>query len=214
MPVPFFCRRRGAGEEVLLFQGIKLAEFWFEWNIKCNFGSNPAIMKNYKIKKGDHFCSVSIFDRITSIGWNLKKYTVRFILHGECWWAPSRNADDNDLNKLTGVAFGFGVHSNSVRLTWVPDFTTAGKIKIYAYTYNEKTTGPKFTFVYITTVDTGDICDSSIEVQGDKYAITVNGVTIQMDNKHKDPGIYNKLYPYFGGNNTAPQDMIIGIDYL
>ena len=157
---------------------------------------------------------MSIFERIGAIGWKVKKYQVRFILHGECWWAPPRNTDDNDLNKLTGMVYGLSVHGNSVRLSWVPDFTAPGKIKIYGYTYDDKATDPKFTFQYITTVQTGYVCDGKIEAQGNKYAITVNGVTIMMDNLHPDPGICSKLYPYFGGNNTAPHDMVIDIEYL
>jgi hypothetical protein len=171
-------------------------------------------MKNYLIKKGSHYCNVSIFERLFAIGRNVKKYSVHFILHGDCWWAPPRNTDDNDLNKLTGMAYGFSVHANSARLTWVPDFEKQGMIKIFGYVYDEKTTDPKFTAQYITTVPTGFRCDGTIEVQGNKYAFTVNGVTILMDNLHPDSGLCSRLYPYFGGNNTAPQNMHIDIEYL
>ncbi len=169
-------------------------------------------MKQYLIKKGNHYCSMSIFERLGDIGWKLKKYSVRFVLQSSCWWAPPRNNDDNDLNKLTGIAYGLSVHSNSVRLTWVPDFTVNGKIKIYGYTYDEKSADPKFTYLYITSVQVGQSCTGCIEVQGNKYAITVNGVTVLMDNLHPDPNLCFRLYPYFGGNNTAPQDMIIEIE--
>ena len=136
------------------------------------------------------------------------------MLHNECWWAPPRNIDDSDQNKVTGISYGMNDHSNSVRLTWVPDFTSSGKVKIYGYTYDEKTTDPKFTFLYITTIQTGQVYDACIESVGSKYKITVNGVSIFMDNLHADPSLCFRLYPYFGGNNTAPQDMVIEIDYL
>ena len=171
-------------------------------------------MKQYQIKKGNHYCSLSIFEKLGGIGWKIKKYTVRFVMNSSCWWTPARNHDDGDLNKLTGVCYGLNVHGNSVRLTWVPDFNVNGKIDIYGYTYDEKATDPKFTALFITSVQTGQTNDGCIEVQGNQYKITVNGVSVLMENKHADPSLCYRLYPYFGGNNTAPQDMSIGIDYL
>ena len=173
-----------------------------------------GVMRQYVIKKGNHYCSISIFERIAAIGWKVNRYQVRFVLETTCWWASPRNNDDNDLNKLTGISYGLNDHSNSVRLTWAPDFTSNGRIKIYGYVYDEKTTDPKFTYQYITSVQTGQSCDGLIEVQGNKYKITVNGVSVLMDNLHPDSSLCFRLYPYFGGNNTAPQDMAIDIEYL
>ena len=170
-------------------------------------------MKHYLIKKGNHYCSMSFFEKLGGLGWKVKKYSVRFILHSSCWWAPARNTDDGDLNKLTGICYGLNVHGNSVRLTWVPDFTANGKIDIHGYTYDKNATGTHNS-LYITSVQVGQTYDGCIEVQGNKYKITVNGVSIMMDNTHKDPSLCNRLYPYFGGNNTAPQDMTIDIEYL
>lgn len=171
-------------------------------------------MRQYLIKKGNHYCSISIFERIAAIGWKVNKYSVRFVMNNNCWWAPPRNNDDNDLNKLTGVSFGLNDHSNSVRFTWVPDFTTPGRIKIYGYTYDDKKSDPKFAYLYITSVQVGQSCEGSIEKQGNQYVFKVNGVSISMDNLHPDPSLCFRLYPYFGGNNTAPQDMNIDIEYL
>ncbi len=170
-------------------------------------------MKQYLIKKGAHYCSVGLFERIGAIGWKIKKYSIRFVLHNACWWAPKRNDDDLDLNKLSGVSYGLNDHSNSVRLVWRPDFDNSGKIMIYGYTYDKLSTG-QHTSLYITTVQTGQTCDGLIEVIGNQYSITVNGVNVKMDNTHPDPSMCFRLYPYFGGNNVAPQDMLIDIDYL
>ena len=170
-------------------------------------------MKPYLIKNGNHYCSISIFERIGGIGWKITSLSMRFSFHNECWWAPPRNNDDNDLNKLAGIGFGFNHQNNSVRLAWVPDFTTQGVIKIYGYTYDEKKVAPKFTFQYITSVHVGEICEARIESHGN-YAITVKGVTINMDNIKADPNLCFHLYPYFGGNNTAPHDMTIDLEFL
>ncbi len=171
-------------------------------------------MRQYRIKKGDHYCSVSIFERLGAIGWKINKYQVRFVLHNACWWAPPRNTDDNGLNKLTGISFGLNDHNNSVRFAWIPDFAVSGKINIHGYTYDDQATTPKFTSRFITPVQVGQSCEASIEMVGNQYKLTVNGVTIFMDNLHPDSSLCFRLYPYFGGNNTAPQDMAIDIDYL
>ena len=171
-------------------------------------------MRSYQIKKGNHYCSMSFFEKLGGVGWKITKYSVRFTMHPSCWWAPARNHDDGDLNKLTGVCYGLNVHSNSVRLTWVPDFNVNGKIDIFGYTYDEKATDPKITAVPITSVQVGQPCNGCIDVQGNKYKITVINVSVLMDTLHADPSLCYRLYPYFGGNNTAPQDMTIDIDYL
>jgi hypothetical protein len=170
-------------------------------------------MKQYLIKKDKHYASVSPFGRLCGIRWKIKSLSMRFSFRNECWWTPPRNSDDNDLNKLAGVGFGLNHQNNSVRLTWVPDFNNTGVIKIYGYTYDEKKETPKFTFQYITSVLTGQTCEAKIELTGN-YVITVNGVTITMDNINADPGLCFHLFPYFGGNNTAPCDMIIELDFL
>jgi hypothetical protein len=107
-------------------------------------------MRFYKIKKGDHYCSMSIFEKIGAMGWKVKTMDVKFLFRPECWWAPPRNNDDLDQNKLAGIGFGTNHHKNSVRFTWVPDFDKQNVIKIFGYTYDEKKNDPKFTYAYIT----------------------------------------------------------------
>ena len=96
-------------------------------------------MDNYLIKKGNHYASVSLFQRLFSVGWNIRQMSIHCQFSNECWWAPPRNDDDNDLNKLCGIGYGLSHHQNSVRFAWVPDFTKHGIINIYGYTYDENT---------------------------------------------------------------------------
>ncbi|MEI7725032.1 MAG: hypothetical protein WCK09_07995 [Bacteroidota bacterium] len=171
-------------------------------------------MRQYLIKKGNHYCSMSIFEKLGAIGWKIKKHTVKFRFHPDCYWAPERNNDDSDLNKLTGISYGMNVHSNSVRLTWRPDFNNPGTIEIFGYTYDEAAVAPKFSSLKITSVQVGQLVDACIVSDGNHYDFTVNKVTASMPNTNTDPNLCLRLYPYFGGNNTAPQDMTIDIDYL
>ncbi|MEI7897287.1 MAG: hypothetical protein WCJ26_09645 [bacterium] len=169
-------------------------------------------MRFYLIKKGNHYASMSIFEKIGAIGWNLRTLNLRFVFRKECWWGPPRNQDDNDLNKLAGIGFGSNHHNNSVRLAWVPDFASQGMINVYAYTYDEKKENPKHTSVFIKSVHVEEIITGKIESRDGSYYLTVKDVTVRMDNIKSDPNLCFRLYPYFGGNNTAPNDMVIEVE--
>ncbi|MEI6061377.1 MAG: hypothetical protein WCR72_11755 [Bacteroidota bacterium] len=171
-------------------------------------------MKKYLIKKGNHYATISIFERVAAFSWKNLVYRFQFRFHSDCYWSPARNQDDQDLNKITGIGFGINHHENSVRLAWVPDFNVPGSIKIYGYTYNGKEDDPRQTSLYITSVTTGQTCNAEIASLGDKYKITINGVIVSMDNSKPDHNLCFRLFPYFGGNNVAPQDMNIEIEYL
>jgi len=169
-------------------------------------------MRFYLIKKGNHYASMSIFEKIGGIGWKINTLSMRFSFRKECWWGPPRDQDDYDQNKLAGIGFGTNHHNNSVRLTWVPDFGNQGMINVYGYTYDEKKEGQKFTFTFIKSVHVEEPVTGKIESREGRYFITVQDVTIQMDNIKTDPNLCFRLYPYFGGNNTAPHDMVIELE--
>jgi hypothetical protein len=170
-------------------------------------------MKSYTIKKGKHYSSAGLFERIGSIGSRVNRLAVTFRFSAECWWAPPRNSDDHDLNKLCGIGYGLNHHKNSVRLAWVPDFDNPGKIQIYGYIYDELP-GDNHLSQYIMTVQTGTIYTGVITNTGDRYDFLLGGAAVSMPNTHKDPGLSFRLFPYFGGNNTAPQDMVIELDMI
>lgn len=169
-------------------------------------------MRFYLIKKGNHYASMSLFEKIGAIGWKINNLSMRFIFRKECWWAPPRNQDDYDQNKLAGIGFGTNHHNNSVRLTWVPDFASQGMINVYGYTYDEKKADPKFVSVFIKSVHVDEPVTGKIESREGFYFITVKDVTVKMDNVNSDPKLCFRLFPYFGGNNTAPHDMTIELD--
>jgi hypothetical protein len=168
-------------------------------------------MKTYTIKKGDHYSNASIFERIFSIGWKVKQTVYHFKFHPECWWSPARNSDDYDLNKLCGIGFGTDHQKNSARLAWVPDFNVPGKIDIHGYIYDEQSSG--HISKYIASVQTGVVCDGVITSNPGAYSIAVNGTAVTMPNNNKDPNLCFKLFPYFGGNNTAPCDMGVEVGF-
>lgn len=169
-------------------------------------------MKNYLIKQGNHYASISIFDRLFNIGWKVKQMAVNFRFSKECWWTPPRNTDDYELNRLCGISYGLNDHSNSVRFAWVPDFTQNGVINIHGYVYDELSSGHVSKF--ITAVKVEEVHTGLIKIVGNQYMLMIGITSINMDNIHGDPNLYFRLFPYFGGNNTAPCDMVIGLEII
>lgn len=112
--------------------------------------------------------------------------------------------DDFDVNKLFGRSFGYH-HTNSIRFGWRSD----GKnIIIYAYNYKDGVrhikelckciVNKEYTFkMKYSPKDV--LLEISSKDWTTKYAMDINA-------KRK---FGYKLYPYFGGNRTAPHEMIV-----
>ena len=163
-------------------------------------------MKPYIIKQGRHYAS-GWLGRLLNIHCNLESIYIDGKFDESCWYEPRNNDDKTDLNKLFGLGFGLSHHKNSVRFGWRPNFREKGKIDIYAYVYDKSS--DEHISKYINSV----LCDDQflliIKLRCDDYLLTVNNKSVEIYNCEQDPcwGFY--LYPYFGGNNTAPHDMTI-----
>ncbi len=120
--------------------------------------------------------------------------------------------DQHDVNKLFGFSFGFH-HVNSVRFGWRPteDLT---KIEIVGYEYVNK-----------LRIPTIPICDVELNTWY-KYELKFKGgvfneIEYYVTDGTKQHGTVHpivlrnrfnwgyRLYLYFGGNKTAPHDIII-----
>jgi hypothetical protein len=162
-------------------------------------------MKKYTILKNWHY-AFFLIQRALGWSWNKTEFHIKFKLSNECWWTPVRNDNDYDLNKLCGISFGlFAIHKNSVRLAWVPDFNNKDMMRIYGYTYD----GVDHIFEYICTVNTDATYNAKIVIKDDRYIISVENNQIEMENITQDRHIQKRTYPYFGGNNRAPNTMYV-----
>ena len=65
----------------------------------------------------------------------------------------------------------------------------------------------------IATVSIGSDIPCSIQVADSLYLFTVNGIKMSMPRMSKTlKGSGYRLYPYFGGDETAPHDITIRIN--
>ena len=160
-------------------------------------------MHKYFIKKGNHYSEL-----LPKFHWGKTFVAYQFVMYENCYWGYPRNNDDHDLNKLCGISFGYHFH-NSIRIGWVSNFTQPDKIDIYSYYYNNK----KREMQYLTTIGTGIFYHASIQLlNGTTASIIFDGIEYSFPyNKPKAKWGYY-LHPYFGGDNTAPQDLTIKLN--
>jgi hypothetical protein len=161
-------------------------------------------MKKFTISKGNHYCNQWL-TKFFNLHWNDKKWEVKFKLSNDCWWVGPRNSDDYDLNKLTGIGFGFNHHRNSWRLAWVPDFTKPNVFKLYAYTYDPTYRGHKSEYIGEIYSNTEYTC--IVENLGNTYYFACKGVgNVDLPNETPDCKLQFEIFFYHGGDNTAPND--------
>lgn len=161
------------------------------------------------IKKGKHYASglhlrPYLGKRI--ITWNIK-------MDISCLYTAV-NDDSGDLNKLCGVSFGHH-HKNSLRFAWRPDFNRMGEISIFAYWY---TNGQRRS-LYIGNIMHNISYRFEIAQHGcsvtfifdyaDQHRMNSKATSVRINHPSMKWGYY--LWPYFGGNNTAPHDMTIDL---
>lgn len=114
--------------------------------------------------------------------------------------------NQKDINKLYGVAdCGSHHHENSARFGWR---WLDGKLEIHAYTYTSGARKSKF----ITSVALNKEITYTLQLTLESYIYTVGNTSISMERACSDNTSGYKLYPYFGGDETAPHDITIAIE--
>ena len=109
-----------------------------------------------------------------------------------------------DNNKLYGFADNGSSHLQfSARFGWR---WFNNELELAAYTYNSGIVK----VLQLGKVELGVENKCAIVVQGDHYNFIMNGVTTSVARESKTAeAVGYKLYPYFGGNATAPHTVTI-----
>lgn len=165
-----------------------------------------ASADEYIIHSGDHYSKP--YKEFPFMGERID-ISVRFDDSAKYDFTGDAIPDQQDTNKLFGFADCKGSHlQNSARLGWR---YYQGQLEILGFTHR----GGKFYVEPITAIQMNQIYRASISLSTDRrqYIYEFNGVKVSMDRGCQDEdaiGYY--LYPYFGGNQTAPHDVTINVD--
>ena len=119
-------------------------------------------------------------------------------------------ADQHDINKLSGFADNAAIHLQySARFGWRWSDT---RLRLFGFVHNAGVIQEK----EIGAIEIGRIYSCSIKVNGNTYVFNVDGlgsVTLPRAATTAAAEGY-RLYPYFGGNNTAPHEIRLWLKYL
>ena len=162
----------------------------------------------FLIKKDKHYSDQYLYKFVNILNINrFLKYQVLF--DNTCKYELPKE-DQEDINKLFGYTLGFNHHKDSARFGW---FYQDKTIHLHAYVYDNGVRKSKLiknldlnTQYVLTLVDEGDNWLFSVN---DGWCV-IGSVKIPKSCEFK----YGyKLWPYFGGNNTAPHDITIQMNY-
>ena len=114
------------------------------------------------------------------------------------------------INKLYGFSDCLTVHhDNSARFGWTWNLVTL-KIDLWAYTYAN---GGAFHDVYIGSINPNETHQYEIQTSGLTYLFLLDGVQVAVAERGCSDAVANgyRLYPYFGGVETAPHAITITV---
>lgn len=156
----------------------------------------------YVIKEGAHDSNrmPKSFDK------NILSFTAQF--DQSAIYSTRQEENQADINKLMGFSDCNGHHhQNSARFGWR---WYNEKLEIHAYCYVD---GIR-TSTFITNVSVNEMHDYRIEIIGNKYIFIVDNTARVEINKNPNcsGGINYMLFPYFGGDETAPHDITVTVN--
>ncbi len=170
-------------------------------NVKDRFGSNTPVNQfvEHNILAGSHNTDKNSYRTVNTME---MKFAVKF--DNSAIYQTANPSNQADINKLYGFSDNDQEHHiNSARIGWR---WYNNQLQLMAYVYNNSVQSDKF----ITTVPLNQEINCSIKVEGNTYVFNVNGTTVTMPRVSTTPqAIGYQLYPYFGGDEVAPQNIKI-----
>jgi hypothetical protein len=158
----------------------------------------------YTIPEGKQYC-----DQITFLQVKLQQLTFRVKFDSSAIYKTRKAENQYDINKLFGFSDNNTTHHQfSARFGWR---WSDDALRLFGYNYNNG----KRNFKELATIEIGRIYTCSITVAGSEYIFAVNGVETRMPRESTTTMAEGyQLYPYFGGDETAPHDIFIWIEKL
>ena len=164
----------------------------------------PHGWSTYTIPAGNNYCLES---KVLEIKSNLIQFQVTF--DSTAVYQTTHAENQADWNKVIGYSDCGSFHQqNSLRLGW--RYTPNVGIELAGYSY---VNGTRIAPI-LDTIQVHDTITVSMAKVLQEYQINVNGKLFSQ-NRGCDSGAQAYwLYPYFGGNETSPQEMKIHLRFI
>lgn len=155
----------------------------------------------YTIPQGNNYCDGSAYVPVETLELS---FLVRF--DSSAIYQTRLAENQYDINKLYGFSDnGMDHHQFSARFGWR---WSDGSLRLFAYVYNNGAWSAQ----EIGTINIGATVYCSIKVEGGEYIFTMDKKEVHMPRLSmtaKAKGY--QLYPYFGGDETAPHEVRVWI---
>jgi hypothetical protein len=168
---------------------------------KIPTADNSFGFTKYIIRQGNQFCDQSAYAPIET---SEMKFVVKF--DSSAIYETTLAENQNDINKLFGFADNNSDHHQfSARIGWR---WSENALRLFAYVYNNGSRDSK----EICSVKIGAEINCSIRVAENNYLFQVNQASVNMPRLSTTENAKGyQLYPYFGGDETAPHEINIWI---
>lgn len=160
---------------------------------------HDASFVQYIIGRGGHY---SNRNPATAVNYRSQRFIARF--DSSVLYTTTNPTNQYDVNKLYGFSDNNEHHHrNSARFGWR---WSDSALRIFAYVYND---GARLTRE-IGAITIGTAHHFEIEVSDNSYVFSLNEIKMIMPRTSRtNTGTGYKLYPYFGGDEVAPHDVLI-----
>ena len=156
----------------------------------------------YLIRQGEQHATLTYHST------ELTKLKFKALFDSTAIYQTVQDSNQGDINKLYGVSDCNSFHqTNSARFGWR---WFEDRLEIWAYTY----LNGERKFALIDTVEIGTFNEYEIAFKENKYVFRLNDKEVEMDRACESSAQGYKLFPYFGGDETAPHDISIWIEEL
>jgi hypothetical protein len=165
--------------------------------------THPQFIK-YTIRAGQHNSDQNAFKQTN---YSELKFIVKF--DSTAIYQTLSAGNQYDVNKLYGFSDNNDQHHRfSARFGWR---WSEEALRLFGYIYNNGV----MSFEELGTINIGIEYKCSIKVNASSYTFTVNDLTKTMPRTSTTAtAVGYQLYPYFGGDETAPHDINIWIKQL
>jgi hypothetical protein len=166
-----------------------------------NTKTGTSAFTQYIIKSGEHYANINPYKKVSTGEMN---FVVKF--DSTAIYQSGLQENQYDINKLCGFADNNSYHHQySARFGWR---WSDDSLRLFAYVYNNGAVQSK----ELTTIPIGKEMNCSIKVDGNQYIFTVNDTQEKLPRESTTAVAEGyQLYPYFGGDETAPHDIYIWI---
>ncbi|MFW6219734.1 MAG: hypothetical protein ACOC33_02735 [bacterium] len=172
-------------------------------------------MKKIRIKEGKHYPFPGFFIPIPILVCKRgKSYRRRFAFTDSCMY-DLKDEDQLDCNKLFGFSIGHHHKNNSFRFGWRADLNKK-KIEILYYAYIDGVRQKPIPLIFVNPyalytyemIYNPKLKIINLMITDTYEQKTRNSFTFPVES-NKLKGLGYKLGTYFGGNEKAPQDIVI-----